>query len=390
VSYGRRKFILGTTAVAAAMVSTGTFGRAITAGLAAQGGATGAPFEMLVLGDSVVWGQGLQEGQKFYTLVRDALVSELLRRGDIRMLVRAHSGGTILPQHDFTPRNYGEVPTARPSLYEQAAMASDLYDYLKVPPENVNLVLLNGGINDFGVPALVNPLTREDRLREQAHSIFRVEMKNLLQRLLGKFPNALFVVTGYYPMITAGTPENTLSELIRAFLGQKREAEIERLARREDMLVRTDSGRGWLFTRLLSISAAWKASSDTYLSEAVNEINGMHGTSPPGTVAGCKRVLFAKVELGDEEGYGAADTALWKITREFKTDDPRYTDRRGPRFEPPNPQPLPGFCEEELNRLTLINRQICRLAATGHPNLKGVKIYTDAILKELRGCLRPA
>ncbi|NJM53676.1 MAG: hypothetical protein HC846_09980 [Blastocatellia bacterium] len=50
-------------------------------------------FEMLVVGDSVIWGQGLEEKDKTYTLIKNWLETELDKR--VNLKVKAHSGATI-------------------------------------------------------------------------------------------------------------------------------------------------------------------------------------------------------------------------------------------------------------------------------------------------------
>jgi lysophospholipase L1-like esterase len=79
----RRQFLLSTAAAASALSS-----RLLDPVLAALPAPATQPFEMLVLGDSVVWGQGLPEEKKFYSIVRDKLQSEVLHR-NIRLVMRA-------------------------------------------------------------------------------------------------------------------------------------------------------------------------------------------------------------------------------------------------------------------------------------------------------------
>ena len=52
----------------------------------------GQPPVMLVLGDSVMWGQGLEDGNKFYQLVFDQLSQKY---AGLQAAMRAHSGAVI-------------------------------------------------------------------------------------------------------------------------------------------------------------------------------------------------------------------------------------------------------------------------------------------------------
>ncbi|EAB8931752.1 hypothetical protein DTY68_20970 [Escherichia coli] len=52
--------------------------------------------EMLVLGDSLIWGQGLREEEKFYYLTKRWLEDDVFNgNGRVRLTVKAHSGSTI-------------------------------------------------------------------------------------------------------------------------------------------------------------------------------------------------------------------------------------------------------------------------------------------------------
>ena len=55
-----------------------------------------APFEFLVIGDSLVWGQGLEEKDKFYMLARNWLETEVFAgKRAVNLKVKAHSGATL-------------------------------------------------------------------------------------------------------------------------------------------------------------------------------------------------------------------------------------------------------------------------------------------------------
>jgi hypothetical protein len=64
--YSRRQFLVRLGGAAAALLAGG---RSVLESAAAAPGDT-RPFEFLVVGDSLVWGGGLREEQKFYTLTR--------------------------------------------------------------------------------------------------------------------------------------------------------------------------------------------------------------------------------------------------------------------------------------------------------------------------------
>ena len=120
---------------------------------AAQTSTEPRPFEMLVLGDSVVWGQGLSEEKKFYTQVKHAIERELAGNRKVRQLVEAHSGAVIAPKKPkVCPTAPGEVPLTTPTLFSQVDTALSKYASFGVNREDIDLVLLDGCINDVQVP----------------------------------------------------------------------------------------------------------------------------------------------------------------------------------------------------------------------------------------------
>ena len=75
-------------------------------------------FKVVVLGDSVMWGQGLFEPQKIHSLV----AAELAQRGLIvHTILQAHSGAIIGEPDVVTnkPPIDGEVPVSEPTVFEQ-------------------------------------------------------------------------------------------------------------------------------------------------------------------------------------------------------------------------------------------------------------------------------
>ena len=334
------------------------------------------PFRMLVLGDSVVWGQGLNEDAKFYTIVQKGLEEQLGRRVD--KLNLSHSGASILPKAKPCPSFPGEVPSVTPTIYTEANAALSLYAAAGIKPEEVDLVLLNGGINDIGFPVIVNPFTSDKKLTDQSKKYCFKEMSELLRALHQSFPNAHLVVTGYFPIISKATDPSVLTELIEAFLGlsngdkvlrsaakQQRE-QLKRAAKvNDENLMRSN----WLIDRLAQLSDVWKTRSDADLQAAVNAVNVNASAIRP-------TATFVKVVFADDECYAASKTNLWKITGSsggvgnFKTDDQMFSQRG-------------ETCRLIQADLKGNARLICPVAGTGHPNSFGSKKYADAILEKL-------
>src|SRR5256714_9248851 len=107
---------------------------------------TMATYRIVVLGDSVPWGQGLEPAEKFYSLVQAAIP------GAESTLI-AHSGATIGVGVPPTEAQVdGEGPTAYPTIMQQVDAFNDA-------PETVDLVLVNGGVHALHLPFSLNTLT---------------------------------------------------------------------------------------------------------------------------------------------------------------------------------------------------------------------------------------
>src|SRR3954471_9857093 len=110
---------------------------------------------MLILGTSVIWGQGLHERDKIHTCVKQLLEERGIFDPDTRVIMLAHSGATIGYNDDDTvdstvqPRIHPEVPTFYPTMLQQLDEFDTLPD--APSPDDIDLVLVEGGINDVSL-----------------------------------------------------------------------------------------------------------------------------------------------------------------------------------------------------------------------------------------------
>ena len=140
-------------------------------------------FQVLFLGDSVVWGQGLREEDKFST----SLIQWLNEfHPDLRAFksVKAHSGA-IIGASDITddPHWPAEVPSPYPTIYHQAVSFADN------DPDEVDLIVVDGGINDVGVRTIFNPRTPTADLRSLIRYACGTSMRALLISIASRFTN---------------------------------------------------------------------------------------------------------------------------------------------------------------------------------------------------------
>ncbi len=107
---------------------------------------------LIVVGDSIMWGQGLAESEKMYTLVRNRLAGYLgIDAFAVDLHRYAHSGAPIATvSNDDAPPTWGEVPVSPPSLTHQIQMAYDDLPACRGPSGAPCLVLVTGGIETSG------------------------------------------------------------------------------------------------------------------------------------------------------------------------------------------------------------------------------------------------
>jgi lysophospholipase L1-like esterase len=141
------------------------------------------PFKILALGDSVVWGQGLQEAHKF-----DRQIAAIIGQGGqpVELASLARSGAIIDLQPAapalHTPFLFGELPRSLPSILSElatAATTAGFGPYLQPQPwdprewvaakqdlarqiagyaqQGPDLILLDGGINDLKALQIILP-----------------------------------------------------------------------------------------------------------------------------------------------------------------------------------------------------------------------------------------
>src|SRR5882672_7783318 len=342
-----------------------------------------AALQMLVLGDSIMWGQGLREEEKFSSRVKCWLEERTNR--EVKVHVEAHSGAVITtesePRLRFTAAS-GEVNLPTPSVNEQLDHAIQFYKEDRSSPA---LILLNGCINDVGVKNLLAASTPLEDLRARAGRSCGQDMHSLLRRVRKNFSQSHVLVTSYYPIVSLQTDDNAFLRLLVKKLNNQR-PEARRMSDKE------------MRARLIAISDEWYKTSTANLVEAVVKTNAQAASdsSPP-------KVTFVEIQFGPEHVFAAPDTLLWNFmfastnltgfrkvivllsfgTTAYKTND----HVRKSRIESceqtfKKPKGLKEDKDQKNARQDLF--LICRYASLGHPNQMGALIYTEAIKGQLQ------
>lgn len=345
MSLDRRTFIrdVSTLAVAGAGCLTfGDLGKLVGHGRSYLPGLLRGPtrpFNMLAFGDSIMWGQGLTEDQKFATLVKNWVTANMLGRA-VTFENFAHSGARIMPDsvQDGMPPFTGEVPAKFPSVHKQLYRAKDSLAARNVLPSEIDLVLLNGGINDIGVTSILSPFASSGSITDLTRDSITSHMNYLLPAAADLFPNAKFIVPGYFRIVTedSATPEVTaLLGVITVVLGIP----------------------GILLTpfikqQLIANCSAFFGEADVGLRAAVTAQNGR---TP-------NRCVFADPGFSIYNGYGASQRCLFNTGES----DPMVLARK-------------ASCEAAGQGLD----PTCTSASMGHPNVNGAIKYANAMTAKL-------
>ena len=142
-NFPRRDFLRRTLGAATAALLTKSLGQ--TAFAFAR---TLSPenFEMLVLGDSIMWGQGLNDEFKFYNLIKNWLERPEILNRHVNVTLEADSGANIFPDKDvirpLAQKRHGEINVSNPPILFQVESALD--NLLKLYPSEP------GGIATIG------------------------------------------------------------------------------------------------------------------------------------------------------------------------------------------------------------------------------------------------
>jgi hypothetical protein len=273
-----------------------------------------------VMGDSVVWGQGLAEKHKTASIVARYLSAEM------RML--AHSGAKIGIRDSYTvTMPSGEVPCFFPTILQQLqGFTGD--------PAQVEWVLMNGGINDVEVQRVFNPMIPQFELELHTRNYCGRDLQTLLQQVINRFTNARVLVLGYYPALSHQSSAQGVEALFSLVHGVKFAP-----------LFDADLFRNEIVEHCLRF---WKLSTGL-LRGATEHVN---------RAAGEMRAIFVDSGLDESNATFAAQSLLWEL--DLNDPDKAPDEAVGERRE---------ACE--LVAAGELQKRQCLLSAVGHPNVAG-------------------
>ena len=236
-------------------------------------------FKIYVIGDSIAWGNGLNREDKYYYLVAKELQENL---GEpVEVIVYAHSGAPISGEDEN-------------SIINQA----------KKIPNDVDLILVSGGINDVGIGSILDSSKEASSVTSLSAPI-EERMENLLRELINKNQHVKIVVTGYYNIIS----RDSRLENVDNILGWWWTSDKFSPAMTSPAMLENNAVVHALpdINRLIANSIAFNSACTTALRSAVKKVDGEEG-----------RILFVSPEFQDSNSYKASDTYLWGLTIDYE------------------------------------------------------------------------
>jgi hypothetical protein len=290
---------------------------------------------LLVIGDSVVWGQGLAYEHKTASILAKHLGAE------IKML--AHSGAKIGIRDSYTvTMPSAEVPCFFPTILQQLQEFNG-------DPASVQWVLMNGGINDVEIQRVFNPMIPQYELELHIRNYCGRDLLAILQQATQKFRNARTLVLGYYPALSHLSRPEGVESLYSLVHGV-----------RFAPLFDADLFRYELVEHCLRF---WKLSTGLFRS-AVASVN---------REAGSQRAIFVDSGMEEANAAYAPQSLLW----ECESNDPNRA--------PDEAVPERRVAYELVGADDLQKNQVL-LSAVGHPNIAGAARMAEQCVKAVAAC----
>lgn len=266
-------------------------------------------YHMVVFGDSVVWGGGLPEHQKFYSLAADYL-SAKLGNAKVHKTIKAHHGAPIGRNNTVVkPEMPGELSSRWPTILQQVDTMATLPD-----APHVDLVIIGGGANDLPITDVMLISDAQNLQNEISSLVARTkqfckdDMVFMLQKVLQKFPNAKVIVTGYYHIFS----EQSNTTFIQGYALSL----IENISNFPGITSNPSQTRA----KIIALSNVWVEESNKNLAAAVDQVNADPNTEP--------RAFFVNPATQPSNAAHAPNSFLWEPTSLGAPTDPMWKGGR--------------------------------------------------------------
>lgn len=292
----------------------------------------------------MAWGQGLLTDHKYAYQV----AAHFGPSPPIEVCMRAHSGATIGATFGGSQTSTdAEVPEATPTILAQVAQVPD--------PSSIDLVLLNGGINDVSLQRILSPLTRNSDLHRFTFNACFRDMKILLARAVSVFTKTTcqIVLTGYYPILSAHSDLSVTSQDDR----------LGRLLSLQGLAIPFHLDRVPIADHIYSLTVQFWRDSEAALAQAVSEIASQSGLG--------NRMKFVSSPFSEEHALFTVEPWLFGFDEELGPEDEVIPQRT-------------NACNVVYPELfNLVSREMCHHASVGHPNIAGANALARSIVNAL-------
>lgn len=306
-------------------------------------------FYMAAIGDSVMWGNGLRPEDKFVSLVADTIERDTGRKVITQMW--AISGAEIVPAADEAICGigcFGEAPRTVTSITTQATLIDQ--------PQALDLILVDGCINDVRLETILSPETEPEELSALVDLYCAQAMTDLLEQLRADAPQAYIVVTGYYPIISEDSDLLGFSDY--ATLNDITAEDTEQLREFVELAARNAA----VFDNQSAIALA------QVVADRQSEANDQH-------------IAFVDPGFTVENAIFTPDSWLWSLTSENSQVQEQIGDFLS--LFPEDPL-LDVRLEACLGDQVTADAIVCVYASVGHPNPAGARAYAQGIVEALR------
>ena len=327
------------------------------------------PFEMLVVGDSHISGQGLKDPNKFYFIVKEWIQTDVFgATRQVNLKVKAHAGSRINlhPEEvkamkksgdDIDLPRYVEANLSAPSIRMQIEVAKSEYP----DPGKVDLVVLSGCITDVLVMDIVSPFYPMKKLHERIQRFCGGSMLGMLDQVTTAFPNARVVVVGYAPIASRQSDIKTTARYFFKIISFP--PKLQSLATNPVMRQFLKPFRDKFAQR----SDVWIAESNKEIRAAIAKTN--LGFLEP-------RVFFVKTPIKPESSYGTTNPMVWEVGPNHEPNDETFVERKAGCAQ--------VFKEMKYQHYGRLSTRMCELSSIAHPNVAGSRAYAEAIKEILR------
>jgi hypothetical protein len=285
--------------------------------------------KIIACGDSVMWGQGLDDAQKIHRVFMDLTAPE---RSPVLLDFTARSGAVI----DAEPNTAkARAPASREVPFSEPTILQQIDGVSQSNCRQATLLILNGGINDVNFRTIINPTSSLEELDEMVRDACYSKMFRLLLRASQRAPNATIAVVGYYRMLSALSTELVLPPFLlmtNAFVAA--------------------GGITLSASSLENIEFFYRRQLH-WLRRSVHDANGARSS-------GTGEIIFVNPAFGPANAMFTPDALLYSVA-----DDPVFEERKSA---------CEAFFPDALDEMAT-----CTVASVGHPNQAGAHRIAEVL-----------